>query len=128
MYAILKHSHLLILALSFLTFFVRGIFMMRDSKTANHKIFKIVPHIFYTLLIVTGIGLAIQLHYSPMQHPWLIAKIIALGVYIVLGVLTFKHANAVTRKILWALTLTVFIYIISVAQSKNPLGFFIYLQ
>lgn len=124
MYAILKHSHLLIIAIAFLAFFLRGLLMMRSSPAANHKLFKILPHILYTLLIATGIALAVELHFSPMQQPWLLAKIIALVVYVVLGVLTFKHPKLAVRKFLWLLNLAVFAYIASVAMSKNPLGFF----
>lgn len=124
MLAILKHSHLLIIAVAFILFFVRGIFMMRNSPATNHKFFKIAPHILYTLLLVTGIGLAVLLSYSPQEQPWLLAKLIALVVYVVLGVLTFKHPNLTVRKILWVLALIVFAYIASVARSKNALGFF----
>ena len=124
MYAILKHSHLLIIAIAFILFFVRGILMMRKSNAASHKIFKIAPHILYTLLIGTGIGLVVALNLSPLEQPWLLAKLIALVAYIVLGVLTFKHPNPTIRKILWLVTLIVFAYIVSVAHSKNPLGFF----
>lgn len=124
MYAILKHSHLLIIAIAFIMFFIRGILMMRHSPATNHKIFIVLPHIFYTLLLGTGIALAVILHFSPMQQPWLLAKIIALILYIVLALMTFKHPNLGTRKIFWLLSLVVFAYIVSVAISKNVLGFF----
>ncbi len=124
MYAILKHTHLLIIVIAFIVFFLRGILMMRDSTATNHMLFKIAPHILYTLLIGTGIWLALIQNFSPMAQPWLLAKIIALVVYIMLGVLTFKHANARVRKILWLLGLIVFAYMASVATSKNALGFF----
>lgn len=123
MYAILKHSHLLIIVIAFIAFFLRGILMMRQSPLANARLFRIVPHIFYTLLIATGVGLAWVLHYSPMQQPWLMAKIIALVVYVVLAVLTFKQPKLAVRKLLWLLALVVFAYMVSVATSKNPLGF-----
>ncbi|MES2824460.1 MAG: SirB2 family protein [Pseudomonadota bacterium] len=124
MYAIFKHSHLLIIAIAFVVFFVRGVLMMQSSRATNHKFFKITPHILYTLLLITGIGLAVVQKFSPMQQPWLLAKIIALVVYIILGVLTFKHSNPTMRKILWLLAMIVFVYMVSVALSKNPLGFF----
>ncbi len=124
MYAILKHSHMLVIAIAFIAFFVRGILMMQRSNTANHKAFKIAPHILYTLLLATGIGLAILQNLSPSEQPWLLAKIIALVVYVILGVLTFKHPNFTIRKILWVLALIVFVYMASVARSKNVLGFF----
>jgi uncharacterized membrane protein SirB2 len=124
MYAILKHGHLLIIAIAFIVFFVRGILMMQNSRATNHKFFKITPHILYTLLLATGIGLAVTQNFSPMQQPWLLAKIIALVIYVILGVLTFKHSNPTSRKVLWLLAMIVFVYMVSVALSKNPLGFF----
>jgi uncharacterized membrane protein SirB2 len=124
MYAMLKHSHLLIIAIAFIVFFVRGILMLRSAPAASHAFFKIAPHIFYTLLLATGISLVVQLQLSPMAQPWLLAKLIALVVFIVLGVLAFKHPNVTVRKIVWLLALVVFVYIASVAMSKNPLGFF----
>ncbi|RYY74732.1 MAG: regulator SirB [Gammaproteobacteria bacterium] len=124
MYEILKHSHLTALALSFLLFFVRGYLMMRESALSKHRALLIAPHIINLLLIGTGISLAVFLHMSPGSQPWLAVKLIALVFYIALGILTFKHPNLAVRKILWLLALIVFAFIVSVAQSKNPYGFF----
>jgi uncharacterized membrane protein SirB2 len=123
MYALLKHSHLFIIALSFLIFFVRGVLMMRSSVLYQHKFFKIAPHILYTFLIGTGLGLAVHLHLSPGNEPWLLTKIIALIVFIIVSVFAFKHNNATVRKILWLIGLVILIFIVSVAFSKNVLGF-----
>lgn len=123
MYEILKHTHLTALAISFLLFFVRGYLMMRESSAAKHKAFLIAPHVINLILIVSGISLAVFLHLNPAHQPWLATKLVALVIYIVLGVLTFKHPKLRVRKILWLLALVVFAFIVSVAQSKNPLGF-----
>jgi uncharacterized membrane protein SirB2 len=124
MYEMLKHTHLTALTISFLLFFVRGYLMMRESNTAKHKVFLIAPHIVNLILIVSGISLAVLLHLNPAHEPWLATKLIALVIYIALGVLTFKHPKLQVRKILWLLALVVFAFIVSVAESKNPLGFF----
>ncbi|MET0355485.1 MAG: SirB2 family protein [Cellvibrio sp.] len=124
MYEILKHSHLTALGLSFLLFFVRGYLMMRESPVSKHRALVITPHIVNFLLIGTGIALAIFLHMTPGNQPWLAVKLVALVVYIALGILTFKHPKLFVRKILWLIALVVFAFIVSVAQSKNPLGFF----
>lgn len=123
MYEILKHSHLTALGLSFLLFFVRGYLMMRESPVSKHRALVITPHIVNFLLIGTGIALAIFLHMTPGNQPWLAVKLVALVVYIALGILTFKHPKLFARKILWLIALVVFAFIVSVAQSKNPLGF-----
>ena len=121
---ILKHTHLTALALSFILFFIRGYLMMRDSNASKHRAFLIAPHIVNLLLIGSGIALAVVLHFNPANQPWLAVKLVALVVYIALGILTFKHPVLKIRKILWISALIVFAFIVSVAQSKNPLGFF----
>ncbi len=121
---ILKHTHLTALALSFLLFFIRGYLMMRESSASKHRAFIIAPHIVNLLLIGSGIALAVVMHFNPANQPWLAIKLVALVVYIALGILTFKHPVLKIRKILWIFALIVFAFIVSVAQSKNPLGFF----
>jgi len=124
MYEILKHTHLTALALSFLLFFIRGLLMMRESPLGKHRALVITPHLINLLLIGSGISLAVFMHLSLSNQPWLLVKLVALVLYIALGVLTFKHPKLIMRKTFWLLTLIVFAFIVSVAQSKNPLGFF----
>lgn len=124
MYQILLHSHLTAVLLSFFAFFIRGILMMREAPSVNHRVFLIVPQIINVCLIGTGIALVLNLGLSPSTQSWLAAKLTALVVYIILGVLTFKHPKLQVRKILWLVALVIFAYMASVAHSKNPLGFF----
>jgi uncharacterized membrane protein SirB2 len=121
---ILKHIHLTALAISFFLFFIRGYLMMRESNASKHRAFLIAPHIVNLFLIGSGIALAVALHFNPANQPWLAVKLVALVIYIALGVLTFKHPSLKIRKILWLSALIVFAFIVSVARSKNPLGFF----
>ena len=124
MYLALKHLHLTFVALSLLAFFVRGIWLFMNSSMLSKKWVKILPHIISTILLVSGIALAVHLSLSPGSQPWLLAKIIGLIVYIGLGVAAFKVPNPNARKLLWVSALIVFAYIVCVAISKNPLGFF----
>ena len=97
---------------------------MRESSASKHRAFIITPHIVNLLLIGSGIALAVAMNFNPANQPWLAVKLAALVVYIALGILTFKHPVLKIRKILWISALIVFAFIVSVAQSKNPLGFF----
>lgn len=124
MYLALKHLHLTFVALSLILFVVRGIWLFTHSALLGKKWVKIVPHIVSTLLLVSGIALAVHLNMSPGSQPWLLAKIIALVVYIGLGVAAFKATNPATRKVFWVIALLVFAYMVSVALTKNPFGFF----
>ena len=124
MYLALKHLHLTFVALSLILFVLRGIWLFMNSGMLGKKWVKILPHIISSLLLISGIVLAVHLNMSPGNQPWLLAKIIALVAYIGLGVAAFKAANPITSKAFWLIALLVFAYMVSVAVAKNPLGFF----
>ncbi|WP_039913403.1 SirB2 family protein [Cellvibrio mixtus] len=124
MYLALKHLHLTFVALSLILFVLRGIWLFMNSGMLGKKWVKILPHIISSLLLISGIVLAVNLNMSPGNQPWLLAKIIALVAYIGLGVAAFKAANPITSKAFWLIALLVFAYMVSVAVTKNPLGFF----
>ncbi len=123
MYIALKHLHLTFVALALLLFFIRGILLFIRSPLFNKKLLKILPHIVNTIMLVSGVVLAINLGMKPGAHPWLMAKIIGLVVFIILGIGAFKVRNTLLQKILWINALLVFAYIVSVAITKNPIGF-----
>ena len=76
MYLMLKHIHMTMAALSFIGFFIRGIWMWRQSPWLHKKLVKILPHIIDTLLLISAFALAGVLRYSPGDHPWLMTKIV----------------------------------------------------
>ena len=121
----LKAIHITFVALSFTGFFIRGIWMLRDSKLLQLRRVKIAPQVVDTVLLVSAIVLAVQLRLSPMEQPWLMAKIIALVLYIGVGLLALRFGS--TRRIrlyAWLSGLVIFLYIVSVALSKSVLGWF----
>lgn len=124
MYLLLKHLHLTFVALAFLVFLIRGILLLMNSALLDKKLLKIAPHIINTIMLISGIVLAVHLGISPGEQPWLLAKIIGLVVYIGLGVAAFKVPNALARKVLWVDAIIIFAYIMSVAITKSPTGFF----
>ena len=74
--------------------------------------------------IVSAIMMLVVWRLSPLENPWLGAKIIALLVYIGLGMVALRFGR--TRRVrvgAWLLALITAGYIVSVAYSKNPLGF-----
>jgi uncharacterized membrane protein SirB2 len=124
---VLKVIHVTCVVLSFSGFFVRGIWMLRDSGMLRRRWVRIAPQIIDTLLLLSAITLAFQLRFSPLEQPWLLAKIIALFVYIGVGLIALRFGqNKSTRLLAWLLGLLIFIYIVSVAFSKSVLGFFVF--
>lgn len=121
MYMLLKHLHMTFVLLTFMSFFIRGIWMWRASPLLHKRVVKILPHLIDTLLLISALMLAFQLNLTPGANPWLLTKIIALVVYIGLGVVAFKHSKPAVRKTAWVLALLVFFYIVAVAFTKSPL-------
>jgi uncharacterized membrane protein SirB2 len=119
----IKTIHVTFVVLSFAGFFIRGIWMLKDSKLLQQRWVKITPQVVDTVLLVSAIVLAIQMQFSPLQQPWLMAKIIALLVYIGVGLVALRLGRSKkVRLYAWLLGMAIFLYIVSVALSKSVMG------
>ncbi len=117
--SILKSLHILTVIVSIGGFFIRGLWVMADSPWLQKRWVKIVPHINDTILLVTGITLAIQIQQYPFVHGWITAKVLALLAYIGLGMMTIRHGRSKQQRILtWVLAILVFGYMVMVARTK----------
>ena len=120
--SLLKHIHLTCVGASFVMFFLRGLWLMNHSPLLQQRWVKIAPHGIDTVLLTSAILLAWQLGYSPMNSPWLAAKIIALLIYIGLGMVAFRFAQTNQQRLIaWLSAQLVFIYIVAAAITHDPL-------
>ena len=123
----IKTIHVTCVVLSFTGFFIRGIWMLMDSELLKQRWVRIGPQVVDTILLLSAVILAIQLRFSPLQQPWLMAKIIALLIYIGVGFVALRFGrNKTIRLYAWLFGLLIFVYIVSVAWSKSVSGFFAY--
>lgn len=121
-YLLLKQIHVACAALSWLGFFVRGIWMMRDSPLLARRWVRIAPHVNDTLLLASAIALAAWSRQYPFVHGWLTAKLLALVLYIVLGMVALgHHGSRPVRIAAWVAAQGVFAYIVLVALTRQPL-------
>ena len=119
----LKTIHVTFAALSFTGFFIRGIWMLRDSPLLKQRWVRIAPQVVDTVLLASAIALAVQWRLSPLDQPWLMAKIIALVVYIGVGLVALRLGRTKTvRAAAWVLGMLIFAYIVSVAVTRSALG------
>ncbi len=116
-YSAVKHAHLLFVVITILLFQYR--FLLRALNKSIPKILKIVPHINDTLLLISAITLAVMGGFNPTNHPWLLAKIIALVVYIVLAAMALK-SRGTKRIVTYVLATLVFVFMVMTALSKTP--------
>jgi len=123
-YLILKNLHLATIAITLTLFLLRGFWMMADSPRLQARWVRIVPHINDTLLLASGIGLAVMIQQYPLVHGWLTVKLFALIAYIVLGTIALKRGKTRVQRIAaWIAALLVFGYMVAVAVAHDPLPF-----
>lgn len=121
-YLIFKHLHMTAVALSGLLFMVRGLWLLQGSAQLQAKWVKITPHVVDTLLLVSAIAMLVVLQQFPA---WVHVKITLLIVYIGLGLMAFKKAKTQGQKLTFLLAaVAVYVFLISVALTKSPAGFF----
>ena len=107
-------------------FVVRGLGHFRQAAFMRRRWVRIVPHVNDSLLLLSAILLTVQIGQYPFTDGWLTAKLLALVVYILLGMVALKWARSQSLQVAaWLVALLVFGYIVSVAVSKQPLGFFL---
>jgi len=117
-----KDIHVSCVILTFIFFFIRGLWMIVDSDLLQRKWAKWVPPVIDTTLLASAIVLSATIHQYPLVHAWLTAKVVALFFYIGLGMLALTYGK--TKKIRissWLAAQLCFIYIVAVAITKNPL-------
>jgi len=117
-----KTIHVTCVFITFILFFVRGVWMILDSELLRRKWTRRVPPVVDTLLLASAIVLAVTIRQYPFVDAWLTAKVVALFFYIGLGMLALTYGK--TRQIRissWIAAQLVFLYIVAVALTRNPL-------
>lgn len=104
-------------------FALRGYWMVTSNPALQHRLCRVLPHLVDTLLLGSAIAMLLMWGVSPLQVDWLLAKVIALLLYIGLGMvaLRFGRTLRVRAGALLAALVTA-LYMISVAYTKNPWG------
>ena len=99
--------------------------MLRWSPEVARRRVSILPHVVDTLLLASAVSLALESRQFPYTRAWLAAKLFALPVYIGLALVALRYGKTKgVRASAWGCALLVFLYIVSVALTRDPLGFF----
>ncbi len=118
---IAKEIHVFCVIVTFILFFIRGIWMIIDSDLLQRKWAKRVPPVIDTILLASAIVLAVTIQQYPFVHGWLTAKVLVMFLYIGLGMLALTYGKTKTIRIsAWVAAQLCFVYIAAVAITKNP--------
>ena len=123
-YTTLLALHKLTVSLSLVLFLLRNAWRLMNSPLLGKKWVKVVPHLNDTLLLTAAIGMLVVAKLNPLEHGWLMAKIIALLAYIGLGTIAIKRGKTpLQSNLAFVGALAVFGYIVTVAVSKQVVPF-----
>lgn len=124
MYFAIKHLHVTCVVLSGLGFLLRGAWMLGGSPLLRHRLTRVLPHVIDTLLLVSAIVLVVMIEQYPFVAGWVTAKVLGLLAYILLGTVALKRGRTpMVRGAAFAAAIAVFLWIVSVALTKSPLGY-----
>ena len=124
LYLTLKAIHVGCAVVSISGFVLRGAMMLADSPLLRARFVRVAPHVVDTLLLASALWLAALIGQYPFVQGWLTAKVLALIAYIMFGTVALKRPrSSKVRAIAFALALACAAYIVSVALTRDPLGF-----
>ena len=102
--------------------------MMKESNLLQLRVVRILPHIIDTVLLLAAIALTILISQYPLVTDWLTVKLIALIIYICLGMVALRLGKTKNQRVIaFFLALTVFGFIVSVAYYHHPLGILLFI-
>ena len=121
----LKLIHVFCAYATGLGFLLRGVIALVRNPVQYHPLTRTLPHIIDTCLFLSGLTMFLGWGVPLNSQPWLIAKLIALLVYIGCGFLMLRFGTSDWRRLTGLLAgLAVYVYIIGVAHGKSVMSFF----
>jgi uncharacterized membrane protein SirB2 len=121
-YLLIKYVHVAAATVSIVLFFVRGVWMLRASPLRSRRWARIVPHVNDSVLLLAAIILAVMSGQYPLRLDWLSAKLAALVLYILLGMVALRFGRTPgVRAGAFVAALLMFAYIVAVALTRRPL-------
>ena len=118
MYFIVKHVHVFLVIVS-ITLFQFRYWRHRYFNIQPMPLLTVMPHVIDTLLLVTGIGLAWAAGFTLFNSDWLLVKLLALLVYIIMGYLAMKK-TASTQWFAYLIATAAVCYMLIIATTKQP--------
>ena len=123
LFVILKWVHVSCALVSIAGFTLRGYWALTDNPLRQTTLSRVLPHLVDTLLLGSAIGMLLVWGVSPLALPWVIAKLLALVLYIGLGMIVMRFATSRWLQLCaYLAALVTAIYIVTVALTHSPWG------
>jgi len=116
--------HILAVIASGSLFALRGLGLLLGAAWPRAVALRRLSYAIDTVLLAAAIALTILVGQYPFVDAWLTVKVLALVVYIGLGIYAFRTPSRGPRLAAWLAALAVFGFIVTVARAHDPLGVF----
>ena len=118
----LKLAHVASVVISGALFVYRYARLSMRPDQPLPKALKVLPHVNDTVLLSCAIGMLALIRLNPFTTPWLLAKIVALVLYIALGTVCMRSPPGSRRQaVSFVAAISVFAYIVLVGLSKHTI-------
>ena len=122
-YPIIRLAHISVVLVSGGLFAFRGVFVAADASWPVTPLPRYLSYAIDALLVVTAGVLLRMLPLSTYSNGWLGMKLGLLVLYFVPGSFALKRARTLAiRRVCYALTLVLFLVMLSVAHTHDPMG------
>ncbi len=119
-YFALKHLHMSFAAMSGALFFLRGIFMLRESPLLHKASINRSSYVIDTVLLASALALVGWSGQYPFVVSWITVKIFAVIAYIAAGAIALRRAKTkAVRSGAFVVALLIFGYIVKLALTKQ---------
>ena len=120
-YLLVKYLHVTCVLISVSLFVLRGTLQLQSKPWRQWRLLRVAPHIVDTVLLGSALWLVWRSGQYPFVDGWLTAKVLALLVYIGLGMRALgKNTPASQRPVYFAAALLSVAYIVGVALTRSP--------
>ena len=124
-YLPIKSVHIIAVLSSGGLFAVRGLLVLNGRTWAMSVALRYLSYSIDTVLLTAALMLATMLPSGVFANGWLAVKLALLVVYVVLGSFALKRGSSPKiRWICYIAALGVFAFMLSVARTHQPLGWF----
>ena len=122
-YPQIRVVHIAAVMASGLLFLLRGAAVQLGASWAMAAPLRYLSYTIDTVLLTAALMLATIIQQCPFVQGWLTAKVLLLVVYVVLGSFALKRGRTrAIRTSCWIAALLVYLFIVSIARTHNPLG------
>lgn len=121
-YLLLKDLHMALAIISGVYFGARGVWRLGLRRPIRTQPWRSLPHLIDTLLLASGLALALLAGLAPHGTPWFGIKLVWVVAYIALGIAAFRARQQAAAWLYYGGALLIWLWIIGIALRKTALS------